>query len=125
MDERIKESLTLFDEAKKYVGEGDVNHALIAYIKTFWLRNVAEGFFDIEFASFFRYQFATYLKGKKQVRLSLPEGDMIADLIKTVYEDMRISMSESPFNLNPENEWTVLKQVKIDFPLLCDPDLAV
>ena len=122
MNERIKKSLTLINTAKEMAKVKDYQGALRAYAEAFYLRSVDEGFFDIEYAIFYRYQFKTYLAGKRNFTLSLPEGDMIADLIRSTYEDMRLSMASSPFNITSEGTMSRLKEVHIDFPCQDETD---
>lgn len=116
MNARIMKSLTLIAKARSLALEKDLKGAVKAYAEAFYLRSVDEGFFDIEYAAFYRYQFRTYLAGKRNLTISLPEGDMIADLIRSTYESMRISMEASPFNISEEGSWNLLKEVHIDFP---------
>lgn len=124
MNERLEKSLTLIKEARKLARERNLRQAARTFADAFYLRSVDEGFFDLEYATFYRYQFAVYLSGKRFMDVSLSEGDMIADLIRSVYEEMREAMLESPFNLDEMGEWNLLKEVRIDFPRQNCPLLA-
>lgn len=124
MKERIEKSLTLIRKARELAKAHDYRQAARSFADAFYLRSVDEGFFDLEYATFYRYQFAVYLSGKRVMNVSLAEGDMIADLIRATYEDMREAMLNSPFNLDEMGEWNLLKEVRIDFPRQNCPLLA-
>ncbi len=116
MRERDLISLQYYAQAKDALYLNDTKRAVKLFINTFYLRATEENTIDLEFHDFFVYQFSTYLKGKKRFRVSLPEGDMIADLIKATYDEFQEQVLDSPFNIGEENLWTLLKNVKIDFP---------
>ena len=79
------------------------------------LRCTASGFFDIEFSSFFDYQFRVYLTGRRDFSIPLCEGDEVCDLIKDTFRQMKISLEESPFAVHADGEWNLLKGLRIDF----------
>ena len=76
----------------------------------------------LEFVSFYRYQLAQYLRAKPVFTLSLPEGDMISDLIKDAYDSFVKALNDSPFNVTGEGRRNLLESVKICFPWQNDPD---
>lgn len=121
MTERKQKSMEIIRRAREAVMNHDIASAVRLYCEGFYLRNVVEDIINIEFASFYRYQFSVYLSGKKRITLSLAEGDMIFDLISSVFEEMKISMEESPFNISAEGQWNLLKEVHIDFPCQNNP----
>ena len=76
----------------------------------------------LEFVAFYRYQLLSYLKAKPVFTLSLPEGDMISDLIKDAYDSFLSAMEASPFNITGEGRANLLESVRIAFPWQNDPD---
>ena len=76
----------------------------------------------LEFVSFYRYQLAQYLRAKPVFTLSLPEGDMISDLIKDSYESFLSALESSPFNITGEGKRNLLESVRIAFPWQNDTD---
>ena len=76
----------------------------------------------LEFVAFYRYQLLRYLASKPVFTLSLPEGDMISDLIKDAYDSFMEAMEDSPFNITGEGRANLLESVKICFPWQNDPD---
>ena len=76
----------------------------------------------LEFVSFYRYQMARYLRSKPVFTLSLPEGDMISDLIREAYDSFLSALESSPFNVTGEGRENLLESVRICFPWQSDPD---
>ena len=70
----------------------------------------------LEFVAFYRYQLLSYLKAKPVFTLSLPEGDMISDLIADAYKSFLDAVDSSPFNITGEGRKNLLESVKIVFP---------
>lgn len=68
------------------------------------------------FVAFYRYQLLSYLKAKPVFTLSLPEGDMISDLIADAYKSFLDAVDSSPFNITGEGRKNLLESVKIVFP---------
>ena len=56
----------------------------------------------LEFVAFYRYQLLSYLRAKPVFTLSLPEGDMITDLIVDSYKSFLEAVDSSPFNITGE-----------------------
>lgn len=123
LDQRKLNSLMYMRKARQAAACGDRAQCLKAFTDAFWLRCTDEDIIDIEYSSFFRYQFQVYLLGREDFLLPLDEGDEICALIRETYEKMKISMDESPFIVD-EGEWNLLKSVEIDFSLLKSPTLT-
>ena len=70
----------------------------------------------LEFVAFYRYQLLSYLRAKPVFTLSLPEGDMITDLIVDSYKSFLEAVDSSPFNITGEGRKHLLESVKIVFP---------
>ncbi len=70
----------------------------------------------LEFVSFYRYQLLSYLKAKPVFTLSLPEGDMVTDLIADAYRSFLDAVDNSPFNVTGEGRKHLLESVSIVFP---------
>lgn len=114
-------SLVLYKEGNRKARMLSYADALDDYVEAFLprLRNVE---FTAEFVSFYRYQLLRYLASKPVFTLSLPEGDMISDLIKDAYDSFMDAMEDSPFNITGEGRANLLESVKICFPWQNDPD---
>lgn len=123
LDQRKLNSLMYMRKARQAAAFGDRAQCLKAFTDAFWLRCTDEDIIDIEYSSFFRYQFQVYLLGRADFLLPLDEGDEICALIRETYEKMKISMDESPFIVD-EGEWNLLKSVEIDFSSLKSPTLT-
>jgi hypothetical protein len=124
MRERDLLSLKYYEQAKDALFLKDMKRAVCLLCSAFYLRATEENEIDIEFHDFFVYQFSRYLSGKKRIKVSLPEGDMISDLIRTTFEDFQQQVLDSPFNIGAENLWNLLKEVRIDFPVQNVPDFT-
>lgn len=123
LDQRKLNSLMYMRKARQAAACGDWAQCLKAFTDAFWLRCTEADLIDIEYSSFFRYQFQVYLLGRADFLLPLDEGDEICALIRETYEKMKISMDESPFIVD-EGEWNLLKSVEIDFSSLKSPTLT-
>ena len=108
-------SLIYLKRARQAAERGDLECCISSYVKGFYLRCTASGFFDIEFSSFFDYQFRVYLNGRCDFSIPLCEGDEVCSLIKDTFEQMKISLSHSPFDIQADGEWNLLKDLRIDF----------
>ena len=75
-----------------------------------------------ELVRLYRYQLDVYLRSKPVFTLSLPEGDMISDLIRDAYDFFVKALNDSPFNVTGEGRRNLLESVKICFPWQSDPD---
>ena len=66
---------------------------------------------------FYRIQMSSYLCCKKNLEVSAPEGDMVHDLIRGVWEDdVKDYMENSKFGpISNVDQW--FKTIRIDFPI--------
>ena len=74
---------------------------------------------------FYRIQMSSYLCCKKNLEVSAPEGDMVHDLIRGVWEDdVKDYMENSKFGpISNVDQW--FRTIRIDFPVdPFDPDCA-
>ena len=74
---------------------------------------------------FYRIQMSSYLCCKKNLEVSAPEGDMVHDLIRGVWEDdVKDYMENSKFGpISNVDQW--FKTIRIDFPVdPFDPECA-
>lgn len=94
---------------------GRIEDCVNSYVKGFYLRCTDTDFFDIEFSSFFSYQFRLYLASRPAGSLSLEEGDEICQLIRDTFNEMKISMDLSPFNILDSSRWNIMRTLEIDF----------
>ena len=114
-------SIVLYKEAGKAARRASYEDAFEDYAEAFLSRlDLRE--ITLEFVSFYRYQLAVYLRSKPVFTLSLPEGDMISDLIKDAYDSFVKALNDSPFNVTGEGRRNLLESVKICFPWQSDPD---
>lgn len=114
-------SLVLYKEGNRKARLLRYQDAFEDYVEVF-LPRIKGVEFTIEFVSFYRYQLWRYLEAKPVFTLSLPEGDMISDLIKDSYDSFLFDMEASPFNITGEGRLNLLESVKIVFPWQDDPD---
>lgn len=114
--------LQYYERAKDAIYLNDRKRAVELFSNAFYLRSTSDDELDIEYHDFFVYQFSTYLVGKKRIKVSLPEGDMISDLIRVAYDEFQEQILDSPFNIGEENLWNLLTNVKIDFPFQIVPE---
>lgn len=73
---------------------------------------------------FYRTQMSIYLIAKKNLEVSEPEGDMVHDLIRDCWNDVKDYMENSKFGpISNIEQW--FKTIRIDFPLdIFDPSCA-
>lgn len=114
-------SIVLYKEGNKKARCFSFEEAFENYVNAFLPRLHCQSY-TLEFVSFYRYQLAVYLKSKPVFTLSLPEGDMISDLIKEAYDSFIEAVDASPFNITGEGRVNLLESVKIIFPYQNDPD---
>ncbi len=69
-----------------------------------------------EFLSFYRYQLASYLVEKSSYQLGLGEGDMVSDLIESVYDETVRDIEESDIPVSQDGRINILESVEIIFP---------
>ena len=119
--ERLEKSLTIFTEAREKAKDGAKKEARKLYTCAFYLRCTDEETNNPSFSSFFAYQFCRYLSLKKRIIMSLPEGDMISDLIKSTYLDLSDEIENSMFQITEEGRYAILKNARITFPGQNDP----
>ncbi len=119
--ERLEKSINIFTEAGESARKGAKREAKKLYTCAFYLRCTDEETNTPSFSSFFAYQFCKYLSLKKRIILSLPEGDMISDLIKSTYLDLIEEIENSMFQITEEGRYSILKNARIAFPGQNDP----
>lgn len=76
----------------------------------------------VEFIFFYKNQLLKYLNLKNRVFLSLPEGDMVSDLIKESYDEFVSDMDSSPFCTTAKGRERLLMNMKIVFPVQNDTE---
>ncbi len=69
-----------------------------------------------EFLAFYRYQLATYLVEKRNYQLGLGEGDMVSDLIESVYDETVKDIEDSEIPISRDGRINILESVEIVFP---------
>lgn len=114
-------SLVLYREGNKKAMLRSYASAFEDYAEAF-LSRLGNVDLTAEFVMFYRYQLLSYLKSKPVFTLSLPEGDMISDLIKDAYDDFLDAVDRSPFNITGEGRANLLESVRIIFPWHNDTD---
>ena len=104
LDQRKLNSLMYMRKARQAAACGDRAQCLKAFTDAFWLRCTDEDIIDIEYSSFFRYQFQVYLLGRADFLLPLDEGDEICALILQDKKQNAICMllNKSASNINSQ-----------------------
>ena len=93
---------------------GLVRSALFALCDSFLVR-AGDSDTDPMWIKFYEIQMSIYLLGKKNLEVSPPEGDMVHDLIKDVWGEVKTYMQKSPFGpIENVDQW--FKTIQIDFP---------
>lgn len=65
---------------------------------------------------FYKIQMSSYLISKHNLEVSPPEGDMVHDLIRDTWEEVKQSMETSKFGpISNVDHW--FKTIRIDFPI--------
>lgn len=114
-------SIIRYKEGSREARMNDRAAAFESYVSAF-LSRLGGVELTLEFVTFYRYQLLSYLKAKPVFILSLPEGDMISDLIKDSYESFLSALESSPFNITGEGKRNLLESVRIAFPWQNDTD---
>ena len=114
-------SIVIYKEGSREARNNELDAAFESYVDAF-LSRLSGVEMTLEFVSFYRYQLYSYLKAKPVFILSLPEGDMISDLILQSYEDFLAAIDGSPFNITGEGRTNLLESVRIPFPWQSDTD---
>ncbi len=104
--------MSMYKDALKAVEAHRLKDAFEIYCSLF----LPLGKRSIEFLSFFRYQLSTYLAEKNNYSLSLPEGDMVSDLIEMVYDETIDNIEESQIPISDDGRINILESVEIVFP---------
>ncbi len=110
---------------KSFAKAGNIEHTLRCFNDAFFVRgHEPDCCCDNEWKRFHDIQFSIYLLGKKRLCISLPEGDMIHDIIHMKWLEIQQDLQHSPFGFATENTSEWYKTVKIDFPWeLCDEEI--
>lgn len=104
--------------AESFAKKGNLPDALKCYCDTFLVR-ASEPDLSQDWLTFYNVQFTSYLLGKRRLGVMLPEGDMIYQLIRDTWLDVKVELSCSPISLVRNLfEWS--KTVEIDFPFELD-----
>ena len=65
---------------------------------------------------FYSIQMTSYLVSKRNLDVSAPEGDMVHDLIRDTWQELKKSMQTSQFGpISNVDQW--FKTIRIDFPI--------
>lgn len=65
---------------------------------------------------FYSIQMTSYLVSKRNLDVSAPEGDMVHDLIRDTWQEVKKSMQTSQFGpISNVDQW--FKTIRIDFPI--------
>lgn len=92
-----------------------VRSALCALCDSFLVRS-GDSDDDPRWVRFYEIQMSMYLLGKKNLEVSPPEGDMVHDLIRDVWEGVRAYMDSTPFGpIENQDQW--FRTIHVDFPL--------
>lgn len=115
----IKRSLIYYKRANDMSREGRFEEAIDCYCDAF-LNRLDSLCDSLEFLLFYKLQIVRYFSVKKRCFLSLPEGDMVSDLIKSSYDEIVDDLDASPFSVTPKGRERILENAKIVFPVQND-----
>lgn len=102
-----------YELAGSFFRDGDLPNALQCYCDAFLVR-ASEPDVSQDWITFYSVQFTSYLLGKRRPEVLFPEGDMVYDLIRDRWLEIRKDLEGSPFIIKDMMEWA--KTVRIDFP---------
>lgn len=105
-----------YEISHSFITAGDIVDALACLCNSFFIRSNSEDF-DPLWMDFYKIQMSIYILGKKNLKISLPEGDMVYDLIRDKWEEIVEDLTNSPFGpIKNPHEW--FKTIQIDFPFV-------
>ncbi len=113
------ETKRMFEKALSLMREGKILEAFDLYCDIL-TDQIEES--EKTFSLFFRTQLCKYLKSKRSLYLSLPEADMIRDLIFSSYEEFLEEVRENPFIKTESGKFRLLMAIKIVFPVQIDTE---
>lgn len=113
---RMDNTRETYKRAVEKARENKLREAFELYAEVFRLRLSSIRKTEEEFTLFYRYQLAQYLSKKKRYYLSLPEGDMISDLIVKSYDCFMEEVEESVIKLSDKGRRNLLVSLEIDYP---------
>lgn len=113
MDRKRKEK---YENAVTAVKAHRIKEAFELYVSLFLPKEMRSR----EFLAFYRLQMASYLVLKKSVFLSIAEGDMVSDLIESVYDETVKAIDNSDIPVSSDGRMNILQSVEIVFP--CQKD---
>ncbi len=109
----------LYTKGVSEAQQSNYEDAFECYAEAFLSRKGEEC--TLQFVLFYRYQLIKYLRAKGSFFISLPEGDMITDLIYDAYSDYLAAIEASPFCITDEGKTNLLESIVI-FPCQIDTD---
>ena len=120
MQELIAVTRNIYTKAVKEARLRHIPQAFSLYVDAFLPRLGSVYASEKEFKCFYRWQLASYLLGKKNYEVALPEGDMVSDLILDAYCDFLSEVGSSRFNITRDGRINLLSSIKIVFPFCND-----
>lgn len=117
LKEIFKVSTECYRRAVMEAREKNFAKAFSLYVDAFLPRLNTYHSCEKEFKCFYRVQLASYLCGKHNYYVALPEGDMISDLILDAYDSFLDKIENSRFNITQEGRINLLSGITVDFPL--------
>ena len=118
----ITRSIYFYNRANANRLNGNMEEAINDYCNAFLDRLEIMLSDPVEFIFFYKNQLLKYLNLKNRVFLSLPEGDMVSDLIKESYDDFVSDIDSSPFCTTEKGRERLLMNMKIVFPVQNDTE---
>ncbi|MFA7190533.1 MAG: hypothetical protein WC117_10675 [Sphaerochaetaceae bacterium] len=116
--EKVRLDRFFYDLAHDFSRQGDLSDALNCFCDAFLVRS---GDHDTsqDWLTFYNVQFTMYMLGKRRFDIQIPEGDMVFQLIRDRWVDLKKELGKSRLGLVRNLfEWS--KTVEIDFPFEVD-----
>ena len=110
----LASGLIRYKSARDALRKGNLEKAFDEYVSAFLSRISDE--ITNELLAFFRYQFSVYLAGKGNMTVSLPEGDMITDLIMDTYHEYCKGFDTSEIAVSDQGRCNIISSCDIVFP---------
>ena len=114
------------EEERKMEGNSDMDKELLLHMKNMrnalltlcdcFLVRARDNDEDPLWKRFYSIQMTSYLVSKRNLDVSAPEGDMVHDLIRDTWQEVKKSMQTSQFGpISNVDQW--FKTIRIDFPI--------
>ncbi|MDD3164222.1 MAG: hypothetical protein PHH94_09235 [Sphaerochaetaceae bacterium] len=116
--EKVRLDRFFYDLAHDFSRQGDLSDALNCFCDAFLVRSTLNDSSQ-DWLTFYNVQFSMYMLGKRRFDVQIPEGDMVFQLIRERWVEIKTELGKSRLGLVRNLfEWS--RTVEIDFPFELD-----